>query len=260
MPEVDYSSYLSACERLSTDGFDGFKQDPEYTRMLEQVDPGFEYLGHVASTHLLEHHKDILPSLPWDKYRALDAIGSPRLLEFSHLEEAGVPGPVAFSHTLLRYICVSLAIVDHLEGRFKDAIRIVEVGAAYGGQCAVLLTTLSHFFPNQRQHYTAIDLAEAIPLQRKYLGAAGLADTVRSCSSDEYPRCEKYNLFVSSYCLGEIPESVRREYVEQIARWCDTGFVIWNATPVPSYLQHWKAGREVPRISPWLAVIKTLRF
>ncbi len=263
--EPDYSSYADACQRASLMGnFEFFRQDPD---IIKHLDPTIEQPGIIACRYLLLHHDSVLAQLPWNIYQKIDRLGNPELIDFPSLRDAGVAKKwCKMSHTVLRYICVSLAIIDHLqEGghnfikRISDHISIVEVGGAYGGQCAVLLATLTHFYPHQTQEYSIIDLPGVVELQRAFVNTLGLVG-VTCHTNEDYPMGRKYHLFISSYCMGDVSEEVRDKYTQEIVMESEKGFITWSGCTVSDALRRCTIADEVPLLNPTDKAVCTVKF
>ena len=113
--------YLNICARAAADprALEVFKRDPVYTAILEHVtcEQGARYLE-LALESVPELERRL------DDFRRNDEIGSPRVCEY------GVHG--TFSPTTLRYVKV-LADLLRLFGPL-DGMRVIEIGAGYGGQ------------------------------------------------------------------------------------------------------------------------------
>ena len=251
-PDIDYGGYADAAARAASDdeSFSKFKQDWSYAgSMLEQFHPGVEFLGQCACEWLTKTAKHMLPDLPWDKYRLNDTLGNPKLTEWPILREHGVPGECSFSHTTLRYVVTSLNILLTLGDKLDElgSIRIVEVGGAYGGLCAILTWTLRHFKPDIQISYTIVDLEGPRALQRRYLSALWF-DAVNCSSNTDYARDQTYDLFLSTYSLGEIPRAAQDEYIRELTMRSKHGYIVWNRSEIHPTLRMFKGMMEVPEV------------
>jgi hypothetical protein len=249
-PDIDYSGYADAAARAAVgdEAFSKFKQDWHYAgSMLEQFHPGVEFLGYTACEWLTKTVQHMLPKLPWDKYRLNDTLGNPKLNEWAILRAHGVPGECTFSHTTLRYVVTSLNILLTIGEKLDklDTLRIVEVGGAYGGLCAILMWTLRHLKPGIQIDYTIIDLEGPRALQSRYLTALGL-DGVTCSSSTDYNKGQTYDLFLSTYTLGEIPRAAQDEYIRDLVMRSRHGYIVWNRSEVHPTLRALNGLREGP--------------
>ena len=82
-----------------------------------------------------------------------DSIGKPRLYRYPEFNE--------ISPTTLRYIAVALDIENEIN--FRGITKVVEIGAGYGGQAAILDKFISNV------DYYIYDLPSVQALIKKYL-------------------------------------------------------------------------------------------
>jgi putative sugar O-methyltransferase len=189
-----------------------FKRDPDYTWVLEHVscDRGREYLQ-IA----LARRPELEDSL--DAFRRNDEIGSPAVCDY------GAHG--RFSPTTVRYVKV-LADLVGLFGSL-DGMRIIEIGAGYGGQCFVVSTA------SAPASYTLVDLEPCLELQRAYLDRLGVA--ARFLRAADLPRDVEYDLVVSNYAFSECVGRVQREYLERVLSRSSRGYLTMNFTNPSRY-------------------------
>lgn len=203
----DEDAYLFVCERAAHDPerFADFKRDPAYVQILEHVtcEQGAHYLERALA--VAPWLGDRLPEL-----RRNDELGSPRVCDF------GPHGP--FSPTTLRYV----KVLADLVGLFgpPDGMRVVEIGAGYGGQCFVVSTV------STPSSYVLVDLEPCLALQRSYLAALGVqAEFMRS---GDLPVDAEYDLVVSNYAFSECTGQVQRHYLERVLARSKRGYLTVN--------------------------------
>jgi hypothetical protein len=195
------------CERAAHDPvrFADFKRDPDYVRILEHVtcELGARYLE--CALAIQPSLRERLP-----EFGRNDELGSPRLCDY------GTHGP--FSPTTLRYVKV-LADLARLFGPL-DGMRVVEIGAGYGGQCFVVSTV------SEPASYVLVDLEPCLELQRTYLAALGIeAEFMRA---EDLPAEAEYDLVVSNYAFSECTGQVQRHYVERVLTCSKRGYMTMN--------------------------------
>jgi putative sugar O-methyltransferase len=211
---TDESGYLAVCRRAARDpeALAVFKRDPDYTRVLEHVTCQFggDYLRLVLAQQ---------PQLGerLDDFRRNDEIGSPAVCDY------GAHGQ--FSPTTLRYVKV-LADLVGLFGSL-DGMRIIEIGAGYGGQCFVVSTG------SAPASYTLVDLEPCLELARAYLDRLGVA--AQFARAEELPREVEYDLVISNYAFSECVGRVQREYLERVLSRSRRGYLTMNFTNPPRY-------------------------
>lgn len=214
-PQEITSAYLESC-RLSVEDdtrFNKFKQDPNYTAILEGSSQEMANMFFTAIIkdpvcdayflHNLEH------------LRENDALGSPTLYD------CGKYG--LFSSGTLKYIWNCAVILKELD--LQDGISVVEIGAGYGGMCK----TFSVF--NKFKNYALIDLKEPIELCSKYLRNfdsiySKLKFYTPKTSSDVDLSCD---LVIADSSIAECNYSMQKFYLENIILKAKKGFIIYNS-------------------------------
>jgi putative sugar O-methyltransferase len=101
-----------------------------------------------------------------------------------------------------------------------DGMRIIEIGAGYGGQCLAVSTVASP------ASYVQVDLDPCLALQRAYLGAFDV--TAEFVRPDQLPEDARYDLVVSNYAFSECVGRVQRHYVERVLTRADRGYLTMN--------------------------------
>jgi len=199
IPQNNYTKYLQACEEACSFGFDTFKQDPNYTNILEHVNPvqGMEYYSYIPDGRFLEQFKEN------------DIYGSPTLIDT----------PLGkISPTTLRYTKQALEIKDLFNYR-----SIVEVGGGYGGLCKTL-----HVLGWKT--YSIVDLEQPIKLTEKYLDKFKI-------KTDLYTPVPvlKADLFISNYAFSECNGDLQEEYFDKIIKNCNQVYITHNTTYSQDY-------------------------
>ncbi len=205
---TDERAYTDVCEHAARDPamFASFRRHPAYVRTLEHVtrDQGSEYLQ-IA----LEQVPAFVPVL--DRFRENDRLGGPKTYEYGEHGQ--------FAPTTLRYVKVLSDLVTHFGS--LDGLRIIEIGAGYGGQCAV---TNVPFRPSS---YALVDLEPCLALQKTYLSQLGIA-SVHFLSANTLPTDGTYDLVVSNYAFSECVREVQEDYLARVLRRASRGYLTCN--------------------------------
>lgn len=198
-----------------------FKRHADYQAILEHVSAtqGEAYWQQIEITcpELLRPHvmKRFLENERW---------GNPVTHNFQGYE---------LSPTTLRYIKVA-ADLDRLigRGRLMNA-DIVEIGVGYGG----LAYVLNAWNPELGTTYL-VDLPIVTQLAKKYLGLLPNTQKIQTISTEEIASLTtklqqtkkngKLTIGISNYALTECDPFVRRNYIENVLRYCDYGYITVN--------------------------------
>jgi len=217
-----YKSCIAENLKLSKDQLN-FKNDPRYQYVLEHVDSkqGQEYLDLVKTefAKFYEENKNDIINL----CRKNDSYGKPVQSYFVDF--------CTCSPTNLRYLYQSLLIIKYIKELGLQDVKIIEIGGGYGG-LYLFIKSLSEYFDLSVASYIIYDLEEAEALQEKYLDIHGLSLTSQEDISEG-------SFLVSNYAFSELPEYLRQEYENQVInKYCDYGFLAWNACPLYQFVQN----------------------
>ena len=141
-----------------------------------------------------------------------DSVGSPRSYMYPEFEK--------ISPTTLRYIAVALDINKEMD--IKRIHKIVEIGAGYGGQAAIL----DKFIPNLE--YFIFDLPLVQKLIDKYLSSLGMRNFTHLSLADSMENRE-FDLVISNYAFSELPRNLQIEYLERVLLKSKNGYLIMNS-------------------------------
>jgi putative sugar O-methyltransferase len=200
--------YEEAVENIlsSESQFKRFRRKYDYREILEHVDfeLGKEYFLRI---------KELDPQLKTAKkgFNRNDSIGSPRSYQYPHFEK--------ISPTTLRYIAVALEIEKEID--FQNIHKIVEIGAGYGGQAAIL----DKLIPNLE--YFIFDLPLVQKLIGKYLSSLGMRNFTHMSLADTTNR--EFDLVISNYAFSELPKNLQIEYLEKVLLKSKNGYLIMNS-------------------------------
>ena len=232
-----YDSYLNFINILLNNEniFLNFKSNNDYRHILEHVcvEQGLEYLKLIKNEFNIEDNKIL------NFVNLNDKIGNPiknQIMNFS------------CSPTSLRYIYHSLLILKHVKNLNINNLKIVEIGAGYGGLCLAL-----NFFKDDFniiiEEYNIIDLDLVLKLQQKYLNNFKLDFNVNFIYANTHGKTlENNNYFlISNYCYSEIDEYNRMNYDNFLFPKVKNGFITWNHLPIVSLPSPFIFNSEVER-------------
>jgi putative sugar O-methyltransferase len=201
--------YEKAVENIlaSESHFKRFRRKYNYREILEHVD--FK-LGQKYYLRI----KELDPKMKTAQLglNRNDSFGSPRSYRYPHFEK--------ISPTTLRYIAVALEIEKELD--FKNIHKIVEIGAGYGGQAAIL----DKLIPNLE--YFIFDLPLVQKLIGKYLSSLGMRNFTHMSLADSIANRE-FDLVISNYAFSELPRNLQIEYLEKVLLKSKSGYLIMNS-------------------------------
>lgn len=200
----DEASYLESCIRAATiNGFNSFRADPAYRRIVETV-------SEKEGAEALEIANTRYPNYPLDAFRRNDEFGGAELFQFGKYGK--------FAPTTARYVKV-LSDLETLFGDL-DGLNIIEIGGGYGGQARIIN---ERFKPKS---YKIIDLPEACAVTRRYLDSFGSNNIVTS--SQISADLTAPDLVISNYALSEIRRSIQTQYIERYVAQSQRGYMLWN--------------------------------
>ena len=217
-------SYLDACKAAasSDDNFSKFRTNKAYGVILEggaketgeAVIRRFRKLG--AFNWLLNNLSDIKEN---------DLYGGPKIYDFKH-----IPGTISSSS--LQYALDAFNISNLLE-KNNDAIRIVEVGAGFGGQARILCKLMNV------KSYTIIDHPEACLLTEKYLQkypeCEGKIHFVDASNVDSFvEENPKIDLFVASASVAELSPERQNFYFNKLISKSSSSYLVYNTLHKPA--------------------------
>jgi len=134
------------------------------------------------------------------------------------------------SPSSIRYITHAYDVIDHIRSKNLNDITIIEVGGGYGG-LALTMFQMAEIFNIRIKKYIIYDLPGVSKLQQYYLSLHGMNTRVewRSsalCGSD----CDAAdtNVLVSCYCMSEIPDSYRIQYLNNLLPKIKAAYFRWN--------------------------------
>lgn len=207
----DYTKYQAIVRHQLTLSILTFKQDINYTEILEHTDyiGGLNYLNHIKNKNKISEIAAVI-----------DKIGDPLKSTYQ------IPETIECSPSVMRYIFHAENILENL----PDFSHIVELGGGYGGLCVAL-----HLLaPEKILSYTIIDLKEVIQLQERYLKETLGDNHVQFVDASTFGKdIPHYDIYlISNYCFSEISKELRYNYESILFPKVTHGFMAWNFIPV----------------------------
>ncbi len=207
----DQAAFSDLCRRAIADEecFNTFKRDVFYSLLWEgySYEEGKEFLSTIENRYPF-----LLDKL--DLFRANDRVGSPRIFDYG---SQGV-----FSPTTLHHVCIAGELIE----QFGDLSSrdIVQIGAGYGGLCAVI------HHATQWKSYTLIDLPEHLDLARKVLENQGI-EGVRYLTLQEIPKNAHWDLAISDCSFSEFTRPLQEMMIDQLLVHADQGYLACHVFP-----------------------------
>jgi hypothetical protein len=228
---IDFVTTVVASGELGS-----FKNDSQLEHLNETE--GHEYLQNIV-TRFSCSRSDIV------NYCQLnDRHGNPR--KYRYLGEQ-------ISPTSLRYFLHAMVILHHFNEKNLSPIRIVEIGAGYGGLCLAINSCLK-FFPELKvTEYNLIDLTNPSKLQEMYLTNHTLSYPCSFLDAKNFGAEVEENdvplFLISNYAFSEISFELQERYKEVLFPKVKHGFMVWN-TSLRGFGKPIKVEEEYPKTGP----------
>ena len=244
LSDSESSFYLSSLEKINSSASRrNFRRIYDYREILEHVDfqTGQNYLNRIENLGF-DIHELIKIGLPNDAY------GNPRTYTFNNSPK--------ISPTTLRYLAVACEL-QAIFGSLENS-NIIEIGAGYGGQLAILSRMYN------LKSYSIYDLPQAQELIGHYLNSIGVALKPRMLDIDNVTP-GSYDLIISNYAFSELPNDIQKKYLTNTLSRSTKGYLIMNSgksnetgrsrgkldvSEIRSYLPPSKLLPEIPLTSP----------
>lgn len=257
MPDYSYV-HVPTCESAVKDEsiFNVFKRDKDFNTILEHTQD--EY-SHVFMSQILNKYSNYIQDINWELIKENDLLGDPYKIEYQELSKVVTLDNYIMAPSTVAYTFKALDILSHMKKSSLDDIRIVEIGAGYGGQCKILLD-LAPIFNINIKSYTLIDLYWPNELQKKYLKKLGYIDKVKFISYeslvDNNRKMPAFDYLISVYALGEFSKDIQQFYIDKLKD-LQYYYVVWNTPSIHEYFLLADIENEVPKTGPANVVIKS---
>ena len=157
-----YTDFIKETQLALAPGDWYFKSDDEYTYMTEHVNEnlGNQYLNMIRNKFQTFYESNLYFLIGMCNLN--DKYGKTKKVAFKSFATC--------SPTNLRYIYISLLILEDIKKYKLNNIDIIEIGGGYGGLC-FFVHSIAKLYKIEINSYTIFDLLEASNLQEKYLNA-----------------------------------------------------------------------------------------
>jgi hypothetical protein len=214
-----YDDWKNICKYIVSNKIIDWKQDKNVTYMLEHL--GIEY-AEIYLQDLLNEGVNIYNIQKLCEIN--DKYGNANIKQFDN--------GLRSSTSSVRYVRHALDICNLIKSKNYKKVNIVEGGGGYGGLC-VILNNLANTMNISISKYFIYDLEEIQRLQHYYLCNFVNIDNVRfkSCNtfgSNFITEDGEVNILVSCYCLSEIKDEYKNEYLKNLLPKVHGGFLAWN--------------------------------
>jgi hypothetical protein len=217
----DQTVFAEACLKAIHDEaqFAHFKRDPFFNLLWENstCEEGQNYLQKIK-----QHYPFLLEKL--EKFREVDSIGSPRTYSF---EGVGLISP-----STLRLA----SIAGDLQLKLGDLshLRVVQIGAGYGGLCKILHDLFD------LKTYVIVDLKEPLELAKKCLKSLALENVI-FLTPEELSKDANYDLVISDLNFSEFNRSYQQLFFDRIFTRCRSGYLLGRVFPKHFGVIAWSA-------------------
>ncbi|HSW76799.1 MAG TPA: hypothetical protein VLG50_07125 [Candidatus Saccharimonadales bacterium] len=221
---TNFYNYLNQCI-TNQDEFCKFKTSSHITGItehpcLDQYKDGFvgQIVFYADQLHL--DVDDVLTSCMIN-----DQYGSPFLSSIVYQNKT-----YQISPNTLRYIYNGLHMLLLFKNNKnnKSSISIVELGGGYGGQCLILYV-LTKMLSITITSYMVIDFYPVCQFITHYLCYFNIhIETNAYLDNHIHDLTNHYDLFISNYCLGELPFPIQKYYIDKIFNHIDSYYIQYN--------------------------------
>jgi hypothetical protein len=207
----DQSVFAQVCLQAAQDEahFSDFKRNPFFNLLWENLseEEGRMWLGKIQDQYPFALEK-------MEQFRQMDAIGAPRVYAFDAI------GPISASTLRLSFIA------SDIQKKVGDLsqLRVVQIGAAYGGLCKIL-HTIADF-----RSFTLVDLPEQLQLAKKCLEVLGVKNVIY-LSPEELAEGEVYDLAISDRSFSEFNCSYQKLFFDRILSSSRCGYLLGRIFP-----------------------------
>ena len=225
MEDHRYTGLLNFCASITSNTLVNFKQNGNIQEIIENVS---EHFGHQWLDNIKNTNINLTPDIILNILQ-LDHIGSPNKTRFNLNNTS-----ILLSPTTVRFISITLDILNHIKSLSLNNLDIIEIGGGYGAQLA-FLALLSPLYNITINSYTILDIPQVNNLQNIYLDKVKTYIKLPeySCITlDDYKQQSNTNsLLISNYALGEFNKSWQDRYIYLVLSYIKHGYLVWNFSP-----------------------------
>lgn len=237
------------------DIFKTFKQDARFTTILEHTQDAF---SHTFMSQIINTYPEYANKIDWELVKKNDSIGSAHIIDYPELSEIIKLNDYKFSPSTVAYVFKALDILFHMKKSGINNVKVLEIGAGYGGQCK-LIFDLSSIFDITISHYTMVDLYWPNQLQKKYLNHLGYKNKLSFISFEELlegKNLPDFDYLISIYALGEFSQEIQQFYVDKMVKF-KYHYLVWNTPSIHKDFLLSDIEEERPRTGPYNVLIKS---
>ena len=183
--------------------------------------------SHPDVTYMLEHEWELAASMNIDYVRQFLTDEQIQTIATKNDLYGGASvrtiNKITTSPSSIRYVRHAYDTIDHIRSKNLNDVSIIEVGGGYGG-LATAMFQIADILNIRIKKYIIYDLPGVIKLQQYYLTEHGLNTSL--CGSD----CDasETNVLVSCYCMSEIPDAYRIQYLINFLPKIKAAYFRWN--------------------------------
>ena len=243
---ADYTNWIDACNKIVSEKITNWKTMSGVTYMLEHLsyDHSVIYLDNLLKDNVSVDTIKYLTGLN-------DKNGGTTLHNYIH--------DIVSSTSSLRYIRHALDICNHIKNKqITQPIRIIEVGGGYGGLCLILQEFAKLQGINISEYYI-YDIPNVQSLQQYYLrNFPDIFDKITWKKCDTFGSdipTNMSNFLISNYCLSEISEQYRTNYLQNILPSISGAYLAWNDNSTNCLPSNRLEVDEEPKTGPYNKII-----
>ena len=214
-----YDKWKNICNHIVDNKLTDWKRNHDVTTILEHL--SFEN-GQVYLDTLLGD--GVNPRVIQKLCSLNDQFGNANVQKFEN--------DILSSPSSIRYVRHALDICNLIKSKNFTKVNIIEIGGGYGGLC-LILNQLSAIVGINIDKYFIYDLPETQKLQRYYLSNTNCITNVRWKPASNFGQNfitndGEINILVSCYCLSEIEDKFKLEYLQHLLSKVSGAYLAWN--------------------------------
>lgn len=254
----DIYVHTSVCENAvkNENIFNIFKKDSNFTTILEHTQENF---SHDFMSQIINIYPEEAKKINWNLVKENDSIGSAHIINYPELSQLIELEDYNFSPSTVAYAFKALDILYHMKKSNLNDIKILEIGAGYGGQCKMIFD-MANIFSINILEYTLVDLYWPNQLQKKYLNYLGYKNKLNFVSFEELVdnknNLPEFNYLISIYALGEFPQDIQQFYIDKMKN-LEYYYIVWNTISIHNRFLLSDIEEERPRTGPYNVLIKS---
>lgn len=190
--------------------------------------------SHPSVAYMLEHEWVLSANMYIDVLRTeLSDTTIQRLADLNDLYGGSakqIINGINTSPSSIRYIRHAYDVCKHMISKNLNDITLIEIGGGYGG-LALIMSEVAAIFGIRVQKYIIYDLPSVQKLQKYYLSLHTISMEIewRDCATfGADVSSDTTNVLVSCYCISEVPNGIRKQYLRNLLPNIKAAFFVWN--------------------------------